>query len=153
MFSKNKTKEVHHSKNLLKNKFMQVFTLTKVKGFFNSGQDRTINAKKNILGSFIFKGGSILCNLAIVPLTINYLNPTKYGIWVTLTSIVSCFSFFDIGLGNGLRNKFAEAVANNDIVIAGKYVSTTYGLFSIYINYSLYNIFHNKSIIKLGFNT
>ena len=52
--------------------------------------------------------------LVLVPLTINYLNPTKYGIWITLSSVIGWFSFFDIGLGNGLRNRFAEAIANND---------------------------------------
>ncbi len=110
---------------------MQSFIVTKVSEFFNKGHERTIKAKKNIAASFIFKIGSVFCNLAIVPLTLHYLNNTKYGIWITLISIVNWFSFFDIGLGNGLRNKFTEAVANNNIELAKKYISTTYILLLI----------------------
>ena len=58
---------------------------------------------------------------------INSLNQDRYGIWLTITTIVSWIAFFDIGLGNGLRNKLAESVAGNDIENARKYVSTTYG--------------------------
>lgn len=34
--------------------------------------------------------------------------------------------FFDIGINNGLKNKFAEAKAMNNEVLIQKYVSTTY---------------------------
>jgi hypothetical protein len=40
-------------------------------------------------------------------MTINYVNPTQYGIWITLSSIISWFSFFDIGFGYGLSSRFA----------------------------------------------
>ena len=33
--------------------------------------------------------------------------------------------FFDFGLGNGLRNKLGEAIANNDTLLAKTLVSTT----------------------------
>lgn len=62
----------------------------------------------------------------IVPLTINFLNTENYGIWLTLSSFISWFSFFDVGLGNGLRNKFAEAKAKGDMTLAKGYVSSAY---------------------------
>jgi O-antigen/teichoic acid export membrane protein len=62
----------------------------------------------------------------VVPLTIDYLNNENYGIWLTLSSFISWFSFFDIGLGNGLRNKFAEAKALGNYESAKAYVSTAY---------------------------
>ena len=77
----------------------------------NKGHERSIRTKKNILASFLIKGSNVIINLMLIPLTINYVNTTRYGIWVTLVSIVGWFSFFDIGFGNGLRNKFAEAIA------------------------------------------
>lgn len=58
---------------------------------------------------------------------------TEYGIWLTLSSIISWFAFFDIGLGNGLRNKLAEALANDDYKLAQTYVSTTYAILTIII--------------------
>jgi O-antigen/teichoic acid export membrane protein len=62
----------------------------------------------------------------LVPLTINFLDTENYGIWLTLSSFIAWFSFFDIGLGNGLRNKFAEAKAKGDIKLAKAYVSSAY---------------------------
>ena len=99
---------------------------SRITEFFNKGDKRTLQAKKNIVASFLIKGVSIAVNLILVPLTINYVNPTQYGIWLTLSSFVAWFSFFDIGFGNGLRNKFAEARAIGDNETARIYVSTTY---------------------------
>lgn len=104
-----------------------------ISNFFTEGSQRTINAKKNILILSFVKVSSIAISLFIVPITIHYVNPTRYGIWLTLSSIVGWFSFFDIGLGNGLRNKFAEAVARADNERARIYVSTTYAILSIII--------------------
>src|SRR5665647_3802680 len=101
--------------------------------FFTKGQDRSIKIKKNILASFVIKGLSIAISLVLVPLTINYVNPTQYGIWLTLSSIVAWFSFFDIGFGNGLRNKFAESKATGNTEKAKIYVSTTYAILCIII--------------------
>lgn len=97
------------------------------------GDARSVLVKKNIILSFLLKGISIFVSLLYVPITLNYLNPTRYGIWMTLTSIVAWFGLFDIGLGNGLRNKLAEALANEDKILARKYVSTTYAVLSIVV--------------------
>jgi O-antigen/teichoic acid export membrane protein len=111
-----------------------------VKSMFSSvsrlitkGHERSVKAKKNILASFLIKGLSISISLVLVPLTINYVNPSRYGIWLTLSSIVGWFNFFDIGLGNGLRNNFTEAVAKGEEELARIYVSTTYAILSIII--------------------
>lgn len=93
---------------------------------FKGGDDRTIIAKKNVFYSFFIKGFGILTSLLIIPLTINYLNPTEYGVWLTLNSILMWINTFDIGLGNGLRNKLSESLAQGDYVKAKIYVSTSY---------------------------
>ncbi|MBN2730620.1 MAG: oligosaccharide flippase family protein [Bacteroidales bacterium] len=103
------------------------------KDFFTKGHKRTIAAKKNIAASIVIKGINIGIGLAIVPLTISYIDPTKYGIWITLSSLVAWFGFFDIGLGHGLRNRFAEALAKEDHNLAKVYVSTTYAILSVVI--------------------
>jgi O-antigen/teichoic acid export membrane protein len=98
-----------------------------------SNHSRTNKKKKNVLLSFIFKGISIGISLLLVPLTLNYLDKERYGLWLTLSSIIGWFSLFDIGLGNGLRNKFAEAIAKKDDVLARTYVSTTFALLTVII--------------------
>lgn len=109
-------------------------TLNKTFLFFNKGHERTVLAKKNIAASFIIKGLNIVIGLILVPITINYLDPTKYGIWITLSSIIGWFGFFDIGLGHGLRNRFAEALATDKHELARIYVSTTYAILALIIS-------------------
>lgn len=97
-----------------------------IKSSLNTGSARTVFIKKNIIGSFIIKGLSIFTSLMLVPLTLKMLDNEKYGIWITLYSIVTWFNMMDIGLGNGFRNKFAEAVALNDHYKAKKFIETIY---------------------------
>ncbi|MCE1189618.1 MAG: oligosaccharide flippase family protein [Ignavibacteria bacterium] len=92
----------------------------------NSGHERTRIIKWNIIYSFLIKIAGILLNLIIVPVTIHYINPENYGIWLTLSSVVGWISFFDVGFGNGLRNKLSEAITAEDTATARTYVSTTY---------------------------
>lgn len=108
-----------------------------LRNLINKGHSRSINARKNILASLLIRGCNITITMMLVPLTIHYVKPTQYGIWLTLSSIIGWFSFFDIGLGNGMRNKFAEAVAKDDHEAARTYVSTTYAILISIISVAL----------------
>lgn len=92
----------------------------------SNSSGRSKDAVRNIVLSFFAKGISVASSLLIVPLTIHYINPTQYGIWLTLSSIIGWVAFFDLGLGNGFRNRFAEAKAQGDLELAKKYLSTTF---------------------------
>lgn len=113
---------------------------------------RTNEAVKQIFYSFLLQGLSIVIGLLYVPLLLNYLTQEKYGIWLTLTSILGWFSFFDIGLGNGLRNKLTQAFAVKDYHLGRKYISTTYalliGIFSVVLFvFHIGNFFLNWNLI------
>ncbi len=99
--------------------------------YLSAGSQRTIIVKRNILGSFGIKGLSILTSLVLVPYTINLLDQEKYGIWITIFSIVTWFNMMDVGLGNGFRNKFAEALAMGKRKLAKAYVQTLYSSMTI----------------------
>lgn len=116
------------------------FTKT-IRELINHGHQRSIKAKKHILASFLIKGISILIGFYMVPLTIGYVNTEQYGIWLTLASVVGWFSFFDIGLGHGLRNKLAEAWTKSDFVKARTYVSSTYAFLGVIIGVILFLFF------------
>ncbi len=103
--------------------------IEKIKGFFTTGHERSVQLKLNIISLFFLKGLSILVSFIIVPITINYLNPTEYGIWLTLSSVLIWIDFFDVGIGHGLRNKLSEALAKKDYVLAKSYVSTAFVFF------------------------
>lgn len=115
--------------NLCISSFRQFYLRLRDK--INVGDTRTILARKNIIGSFANKGLSIFINLALVPITIGYLDTFMYGLWLTLSSIVAWVSYFDMGLGHGFKNKMAEAIAHEDVTLIKQYVSTTYITFAI----------------------
>lgn len=98
---------------------------------FFQGNKRTVLLKKNVIASFVLNGGSILISFVLVPMTLGYLNEYEYGVWLTLNSILSWIYIFDIGLGNGLRNRLTEALARNDFQSAKIYVSTSFFCMSI----------------------
>lgn len=89
------------------------------------GDTRTVLMKKNILGSFLIKGWSCAIQLLLIPATLHCLTAYEYGVWLTISSILVWIDQFDIGLGNGLRNKLAEAMATSDQCRACSLVSTT----------------------------
>ena len=103
----------------------------KAKRSIDSGTERSVKAKKNIILMIFLRGGNILIGLLLVPMTINYVDSENYGIWLTLSSMVAWMSFFNIGLNNGLKNKLGEALAKGDIKLGKKYVSTTYAMLCI----------------------
>ena len=105
--------------------------IDRIKNKFLSGSERTVLIKKNILASSLLRVVSILISLMVVPATINYINPERYGIWLTLSSIIAWLSYFDFGFAHGFRNRFAEAIAKDNHILARKYVSTTYVVLAI----------------------
>ena len=92
------------------------------------GDERSVKAKRNILGSLVVKGLSIVTQLLLVPLTLNYVSSEIYGIWLTISSIIMWLGFFDVGLSLGLRNKLTEALALNENERGKVLVSTTYAM-------------------------
>lgn len=93
---------------------------------FSSGSKRSVTLKRNIAGSLLAKGVSIVISLILVPMTLGYVTPEIYGIWLTLSSIIHWLTFFDIGFTQGLKNKLAQALANGDFKKGKSLVSTTY---------------------------
>lgn len=81
--------------------------------------------RKNILFSAILKIVGLATSLLIVPITLDYLDKETYGIWLTLSSILYWFVFFDIGLGNGMRNYLTQAISVEDYKLGNIYLSTT----------------------------
>lgn len=92
----------------------------------HSDNERTSKIKKNVVIMLGIKGVSLLISLLYVPLLLHSMNAVNYGIWLTLTSLIAWISMFDIGLGNGLRNKLSIALANGNKQLGRTYVSTAY---------------------------
>lgn len=112
-----------------------------IKKYFRASfSDRTKKANINIIVSVFFRGGSILLSFILVPLTINYIKPDAYGVWLTLTSLVGWIAMFDIGIANGLRNRLSESLAAQNYEKSRTYVSTTYVIIGL-IAFSLVAVY------------
>lgn len=72
------------------------------------------NMKSSMAQAALFKGISIILSLVYVPIVLNYLGDYKYGVWASVLSIISWISYFDLGIGNGLRNRLSEALASDN---------------------------------------
>lgn len=102
----------------------------RLSGIFQTTDKRNKMLRKNIFLSAIIKIVGILTSLIIVPITLHYLESEQYGIWMTISSILYWFAFFDVGLGNGMRNYLTQALSLNDYQKGRKYLSTTLFLLS-----------------------
>lgn len=96
-----------------------------LKHIFKNDTHRDANLRNNILISGFLKCVGLLTSLLVVPVTLGYLNNEVYGVWMTITSIISWFNFFDIGLGNGTRNYLTQAISTGDYKGARAYLSTS----------------------------
>lgn len=94
-----------------------------------------INIVANIVGALFVKGGAIIIGIFIVPAYMNYFdNEIVLGLWYTLLSVFQCVISFDLGIGNGLRNRLTESVSVGDMDKGKKYISSAYlslGIFSM----------------------
>lgn len=81
----------------------------------------------NIIGSFGVRGGSLVVSLLTLPVYTHFFQNQKVlGVWFTLLSVLNWVLTFDLGLGNGLRNKLPFALAQRDRRLAREYISSTY---------------------------
>jgi len=76
--------------------------------------------------SIIAKGVSVLTGIFTVPLTLNYLGTERYGMWMTISSVMIMLVFADFGLGNGLINAVSKAYGTDDRLAAKKSVSSVF---------------------------
>lgn len=113
----------------------------------NDAKKRNLRLILQLGLSFGYKGLSMFLSFAIVPLSIHLLGSNEYGLWLTIFSLVNFFLFFDLGLGNGLKNKITIALANNNTEDVKRYISTGYIVFA---SLSLFLILILVLVVKLA---
>lgn len=97
--------------------------------FFGKYKGKVLN---NILGIGLFRFLGILANFYLLGLIFRYLsNEELYGVWLTISSLLTFAFLFDLGIGNGLRNKLTAAINDKNSLLANQYISTTYILMTI----------------------
>lgn len=93
--------------------------------------DRHRRARLTSLTSFAAHGTTILTGLVSVPLTVGYLGPELYGVWLTIGSLLMWLAVTDLGFGgNALINALANAHGREDRQLAQELVATAFWLLS-----------------------
>lgn len=72
------------------------------------------------------RGVALLVNAVTLPLTIRYLGPLQYGIWVTISTTVVMLAVMDLGVANTLTNMISRAYALNDRAAAQRSYATAF---------------------------
>jgi len=94
----------------------------------DDGQRRYVRIVQAAFTALVGKGISVVVSFISVPLTISYLGVERYGIWMTINTLLAWLTIADLGLGNGLINALAEAYAKERRDLAQIYVATTFWL-------------------------
>jgi O-antigen/teichoic acid export membrane protein len=89
-------------------------------------QERYRRAALTGLATIIAKALSLLTIIITVPLTLKYLGPERYGLWMTISSVILMLNFADFGIGNGLMNAVSDAYGKNDHHAIKHYVSSAF---------------------------
>lgn len=89
-------------------------------------QERYRRVLLTALSSAAARGTRVLTILVSVPLTLGYLGEERYGLWMTISSVIALLGFADLGIGNGLLNEIADAHGKDDREAARRAVSSAF---------------------------
>jgi O-antigen/teichoic acid export membrane protein len=89
------------------------------------GVERYRRASITASASLIQRALTIVISFVSVPLTVHYLGSERYGVWLTISSLLVWMAMTDFGLaGNALINVLSEADGNDDRRAAQEYTSS-----------------------------
>jgi O-antigen/teichoic acid export membrane protein len=77
-------------------------------------QERHRRIVLTAMAAMVAKILSVAAALITVPLTLHYLGIERYGMWMTISSLIAMLAFADLGIGNGLMNAVATAYGHDD---------------------------------------
>lgn len=86
--------------------------------------------KKNILLNYAFRLVTIGLGILNVRVSLGYLGANLYGLWVTISSIISWMNSGDFGIGNGLRNELSKAYSLGNEDLQKSLVHTAFSMLS-----------------------
>lgn len=91
------------------------------------GRERYRRAGLTASASFISKALMLTISLVSVPLTVHYLGPERYGVWLTIGSLLTWIAMTDFGIaGNALVNVLADAYGRDDRDLARQYTASAF---------------------------
>lgn len=97
----------------------------------------------NVAESFVIRGAALVVSLFTMPAYLRFFdNNASLGIWFTIFAVLNWVLMFDLGLGNGLRNKLPGCLVNDDKEKAKQYIASTYaGITALVLIWAVIGVF------------
>lgn len=92
------------------------------------GRQRLRRAALTGVATLAARGTTIAASLISLPLTARYLGTERFGLWLTLSTLLTWVSLADLGLANSLTNALATADGQEDLPQAKEAISSTFWL-------------------------
>src|SRR5437879_2914986 len=88
----------------------------------NIGQERYQRIIQSTVAATAARGLNLFVGFISVPLAIGYLGRERYGVWITISSLLMFLGFIDFGLAGSLINGLSSAYGRDDRHEAQRYV-------------------------------
>lgn len=116
-------------------KIRQVLALARLTPFDTATEEGRSNERHRLIllsaaASALAKVVSVATALISIPLTLHYLGTERFGLWMTISSMIAMLSFADLGIGNGLLNSVADANGRDDTDAIQRYISSAFAILS-----------------------
>jgi len=73
----------------------------------------------------------MLVGFVTLPLTVHYLGPVEYGVWITISTTATLLALLDLGIANTLTNSISEAYARDSRSDARAAYSTAFWMTTV----------------------
>lgn len=86
--------------------------------------ERNRRVVASAIAGLALRGSSFVVILVSVPLALGVLGQVRFGLWMTLASLVALLSATDLGIGNSVLNNVARAFGQSDRTAARHYFAS-----------------------------
>lgn len=97
---------------------------------YTRGAERNRRAIVTGSAATLARAVQIGTSLITVRLTLKYLGNERFGLWMTISSVLAMSAFADFGVGNGVLNTVAKAFGKDDMEGVRKAVSSGFAVLS-----------------------
>lgn len=104
---------------------LQPFDVTTPDG---RSKERLRRAALTALAAGLCQAIALITPLVTIKVSLSYLGAERYGLWMTLTSLIGMLGFCELGLGNGLVTCICRARGREDLNLIRKAVTGTLGV-------------------------
>ena len=111
-------------------KFASTLRLTPVDTSTPEGRSKERHRRAFLTGAsaLIAKVVAVSTSLLTIPMALHYLGTERFGLWMTISSVIAILGFADFGIGNGVLNAVADAYGKEDIESIRRSVASAFAL-------------------------